>query len=200
VREAQTHHEIRREALRAEHVRVYEHFENVHAELDALAGELARVASTGVSLGRHFERFGFDARVRAYDDEGEGASGSATPRSSFSAKRGEEGEGPGKVEPLRMFKVPVMRQYFHKGVLWRSSRAEEVMSFELFIDCACVVSLFVWYVLILGSAVRGYSAGHRRRSGRASDRIIAHALHHYIPPKLEDMERYRARGLVVRHG
>jgi hypothetical protein len=28
----------------------------------------------------------------------------------------------------------VVRQYFHRGLLWRASGAEEVASFELFVD------------------------------------------------------------------
>lgn len=36
--------------------------------------------------------------------------------------------------PLKLFKVPTLRQYFHKGILWRASGSEEVQSFELFVD------------------------------------------------------------------
>lgn len=36
--------------------------------------------------------------------------------------------------PLKFFQVPVVRQYLHKGVIWRSSEQQEVESFELFVD------------------------------------------------------------------
>lgn len=35
---------------------------------------------------------------------------------------------------LKFWKRPVVRQYFHKGLLWRSKASGEVKSFELFID------------------------------------------------------------------
>jgi low temperature requirement protein LtrA len=37
-------------------------------------------------------------------------------------------------KPLKLVKTPIVRQYFHKGLLWRASVAEEVASFELFVD------------------------------------------------------------------
>jgi low temperature requirement protein LtrA len=46
---------------------------------------------------------------------------------------------------LKLFKTPVVRQYFHKGILWRASGAEEVQSFELFIDL-----LFVGIIAVIG--------------------------------------------------
>lgn len=49
----------------------------------------------------------------------------------------------GFATPLKLFKVPVVRRYFHKGVLWRSSGAEEVMPFELFVDLLCVGILHI---------------------------------------------------------
>lgn len=35
---------------------------------------------------------------------------------------------------MKFWKRPVVRQYFHKGLLWRASEVEEVASFELFVD------------------------------------------------------------------
>ena len=35
---------------------------------------------------------------------------------------------------MKFYKKPVVRQYFHKGLLWRASNVEEVASFELFVD------------------------------------------------------------------
>ena len=37
-------------------------------------------------------------------------------------------------ESMKFWKKPVVRQYFHKGLLWRASETEEVASFELFVD------------------------------------------------------------------
>jgi hypothetical protein len=35
---------------------------------------------------------------------------------------------------IKLWQKPVVRQYFHKGLLWRASTPEEVASFELFLD------------------------------------------------------------------
>jgi low temperature requirement protein LtrA len=36
--------------------------------------------------------------------------------------------------PMLFWKKPIMRQYFHKGLLWRAQEAQEVASYELFCD------------------------------------------------------------------
>src|SRR5436305_14882238 len=48
-------------------------------------------------------------------------------------------------QTLRFYKKPVVRQYFHKGLLWRASGAEEVASFELFVDL-----LYVGIIAVIG--------------------------------------------------
>jgi low temperature requirement protein LtrA len=35
---------------------------------------------------------------------------------------------------MRFYQRPIVRQYFHKGLLWRAREAQEVASYELFID------------------------------------------------------------------
>ena len=37
-------------------------------------------------------------------------------------------------QAMKFWKRPVLRQYFHKGLIWRASETEEVASFELFVD------------------------------------------------------------------
>lgn len=46
---------------------------------------------------------------------------------------------------MKFWKKPVVRQYFHKGLLWRASDLEEVQSFELFVDL-----LYVGIIDIIG--------------------------------------------------
>ena len=43
--------------------------------------------------------------------------------------------------------MPVVRQYMHKGLLWRASASEEVASFELFVDL-----LYVGIIAVIGDA------------------------------------------------
>lgn len=84
----------------------------------------------------HFSRFGYDAHIRTFDDvdDSDDVSQAETPPASLRAKRRESGTEENMAEPLRLFNVPIVRQYFYKGVLWRASDNQEVQSFELFVD------------------------------------------------------------------
>ena len=149
IRKAQQHHEARRAELHAEHKDIYERFADVHAELDNLSNELDRVTTHGVSLEAHFSRFGYDAHVKSYDEESPSHSGASTPRSSISGRPGSNASHESDYgSSLKLWKRPVVRQYFHKGILWRASRSEEVQSFELFVDL-----LYVGILAINGDAV-----------------------------------------------
>lgn len=67
----------------------------------------------------------------SYDSGNEHESGTLSSRSSLSDKASLKDD---YVSPLKFFKVPVVRQYFHKGLLWRASDQQEVANFELFTD------------------------------------------------------------------
>ncbi|KAK0959151.1 hypothetical protein LTR91_021001 [Friedmanniomyces endolithicus] len=150
IRQAKQHHEARRATLQTEHKDVYERFADVHAELDNLSRELERVTTHGVNLEAHFSRFGYDAHVKSYDDEESPShSGASTPRSGVAGgRRGSAEQESDYGSSLKLWKKPVVRQYFHKGILWRASRFEEVQSFELFVDL-----LYVGILAINGDAV-----------------------------------------------
>ena len=50
-----------------------------------------------------------------------------------------------KGRSLKVWKRPVVRQYLHKGLIWRSSELQEVASYELFVDL-----LYVGIIAIIG--------------------------------------------------
>jgi low temperature requirement protein LtrA len=52
-------------------------------------------------------------------------------------------------------KQPTVRQYFHKGLLWRASERTEVASFELFVDL-----LYVGILAINGDHAAEDPTGH----------------------------------------
>lgn len=147
VQESQSHHEARRAELQNQHGEVWDQFANVTEELDALNRELGRVTEKGVSLEGHFGKFGYSAKIQSYDggDHSPSRSGASSPR------EGAIDEAP----PLLLFKVPVVRQYFHKGILWRASSSEEVRSFELFVDL-----LYVGIIAINGDAAAEEPTGY----------------------------------------
>ncbi|KAM0715922.1 hypothetical protein Q7P37_008436 [Cladosporium fusiforme] len=145
VQESQDHHEARRAELQHQHGEVWSQFANVTGELDALNRELGRVTDKGVSLEGHFGKFGYSAKIQSYDGDSSIRSGASSPRE----------ETPDEAPPLLLFKVPVVRQYFHKGILWRASTSEEVRSFELFVDL-----LYVGIIAINGDAAAENPTGY----------------------------------------
>ncbi|TVY33559.1 hypothetical protein LOCC1_G007531, partial [Lachnellula occidentalis] len=136
LRQAHTHHESRREALRVRHGSAYDEFESVRSELDALGSELHMLTDHAVSLDANFSKYGYSAHLRTYDD----TSGGSSETSSVSGWHGDEHEKKdwekerrnGRV--MKVYKKPTVRQYFHKGLLWRASENTDVASFELFVD------------------------------------------------------------------
>ena len=82
----------------------------------------------GVALDANFSKFGYSAHLRTKDDSGTSSPNGDDDASSISRHQDRTAEA------LKFWKRPTIRQYFHKGLLWRSSESGEVASFELFVD------------------------------------------------------------------
>lgn len=143
VREIHAHHEERRIHLRTKHGDIYDEIEHVKMDLDALADELHHLTDHGVLLDANFSKFGYDATIRTKDPDSSSSSLS-NDRSSHEGHRDWNAERR-KGQALKFWKKPTVRQYFHKGHLWRSSEVEEVASFELFVDL-----LYVGIIAVVG--------------------------------------------------
>ncbi|KAF4629577.1 hypothetical protein G7Y89_g8568 [Cudoniella acicularis] len=138
LKKAHSHHESRREALRQKHGDDFDEFENVRSELDALGNELHMLTDNAVALNANFSKYGYSAHLRTYD-EGSTSGSSASSISGFhdsdyEKKDWEKERRNGKVMKIWKKACPTVRQYFHKGLLWRASETTEVASFELFVD------------------------------------------------------------------
>ena len=83
LRRAHSHHESRREALRAKHGEAYDEFENVRTELDVLSSELHMLTDHAVSLDANFSKYGYSAHLRTYDDTSGGSSGKSSRAASI---------------------------------------------------------------------------------------------------------------------
>lgn len=140
VRELAAHHEAERERLRQQHGDIYDQFEKVKDDLDHLNEELHHITEHGVSLDANFSKFGYSAHLRTKDD-----SGVASPSDDGDEHSSIEKHKDRRTDLIKFWKRPVIRQYFHKGLLWRSSKSGEVGSFELFADL-----LYVGIIGILG--------------------------------------------------
>ena len=142
VRELHAHHSARRDTLRDIHGDVFHEFERVRGDLDHLSHELNQLTHHGVEMDANFSKFGYTARIRTKDDD----SGSSTPKSTTGSDHTLLDKEQSRItDGLKFFKRPLIRQYFHKGLLWRSARSGEVGTFELFADL-----LYVGIIGIIG--------------------------------------------------
>lgn len=133
VRELHAHHQSKRDELRERHGDLYNDIETVKSDLDALASELHQITTHAVSLDASFDRYGYSAHLRTKDDDSETTSVHNSDHPSAVDRHKDR-----SAEALRFLKRPTIRQYFHKGLLWRSAKAGEVASFELFLDLVYV--------------------------------------------------------------
>ncbi|KAJ4501928.1 hypothetical protein HRR80_009524 [Exophiala dermatitidis] len=132
IRELHSYQEAKSRELKEQHGSVYADIEKVKAELDTLAAEIHQITAHAVSLDASFDRYGYSAHLRTKDDNSETASfhgGHTSARDKHEDR---------STEALKLVRRPAIRQYFHKGLLWRSAKAGEVASFELFVDLVYV--------------------------------------------------------------
>lgn len=131
IRDLHSHHKSQHDQLKEEHPEIFERFDHVRNELDILNAELHMLTDHSVALDASFDKFGYSAHLRTKDDS---ETSSLRSEHSNAAEKHQDRSA----KPLKFFKRPVVRQYFHKGLLWRSARHGEVPSFELFIDLVYV--------------------------------------------------------------
>ncbi|KAG9037938.1 hypothetical protein FRB95_003331 [Tulasnella sp. JGI-2019a] len=169
LRKAAQHHARKTELLRARHPETFAELDNVQRDFDHLSKELSKLTDRPVELEANFSRFGYAAHIRTHEqrrastEEGEGEGGGKPFENGDPEK---EDIGPEKMlhdrvpsvpegcrgkkrrknrTTMKLYKAPVLRQYFYQGVLWRAEHSEEVASFELFIDL-----LYVGIIAVIG--------------------------------------------------
>lgn len=64
VRTLHAHSEEKKKALQRNYSDVYDEFEKVHRELDALSTELSSLTDRSVALDANFSRYGYNANIR----------------------------------------------------------------------------------------------------------------------------------------
>ncbi|KAL8665487.1 MAG: hypothetical protein Q9202_002192 [Teloschistes flavicans] len=144
IREIHAHHEQKRGELREKHSSVYEEFEHVHLQLEALSNEMHHLTEHGVSLDANFSKFGYDAHLRTRDPD---STANSISRSSSDHGQRDWAAERTQGRSLKVWKRPIVRQYFHKGLIWRSTELQEVASYELFVDL-----LYVGIIAIVGDS------------------------------------------------
>ncbi|KAM0440732.1 hypothetical protein ACHAPT_000033 [Fusarium lateritium] len=133
LRETRDHHEGRRAKLRERHGPAFDEWEHVQNQLDTVNTELDRLSTNTNGLSANFNKFGYGAELRTYDDDENVVDSSAASMSdalSIASSWSQARLG----ETTKLFKKPVVKQWFHKGLLWRASENTEIMAIELFFD------------------------------------------------------------------
>lgn len=130
LRHTHQHHKDQHQRLKEEHPGLAGEFERVIRELDALSQELHMVSSHAVQLDANFSKYGYSAHLRTRDSPAS-SSAASTNSDLFDKEMWEAERKLGTT--MRLYQKPIVRQYFHKGLLWRAKEAQEVASYELFI-------------------------------------------------------------------
>lgn len=142
--QSRDHHEKRRQTLREKHGPAFDEWESVQQQLDAVTEALDKLSDQTSALSANFSKFGFNATLRTYDDKEGGQTPAKGSRNSSEASTVVNWSDRNSGESIKLFRKPIIKQYFHKGLIWRASEETEVMSFELFFDLLygmwCVIS------------------------------------------------------------
>ncbi|KAK8143257.1 hypothetical protein G3M48_007503 [Beauveria asiatica] len=120
LHQARKHHESLRAHLREQHGAAFEKWEQNQQNLNTISVQLSRLSTNTSGLHGNFGKFGFDPRVQVYDDADEA--------------EGDERKGYRQDATIKIAKRPVVRQWFHRDMLWRASEQTEIMAIELFFD------------------------------------------------------------------
>lgn len=222
LREVHSHHEGRREEIRARFGDAVSEWEETHRQLQSVSSELEKILQRDRALDHNYGKFGYSKGVRTYDggmpggggDGGGGGelgtktelSGVSTPGDAEAGTgQGHHYHGSGATTTL--FKRPVVRQWFHRGVIWRAAGQTEIMAIELFFDLLYGMFLVTeadvtWHIagkkansLVWKS--RHHSLEWRAHGGRP-DWPGTFAFCHYFHHVLEDLDGNHVCAQLVR--
>ncbi|KAF2836897.1 hypothetical protein M501DRAFT_978591 [Patellaria atrata CBS 101060] len=150
LRETHNHHENAKAALVEKHGDAVDEFERVIRDLDSLSNELHMVSDHAVQLDANFSKYGYSAHLRTKDSPN-----ASSANSMFDVEEHHDWEAErNKGSSMTFWKKPIIRQYFHKGLLWRATEQLEVGSYELFVDL-----LYVGILAIAGDLAAEHATG-----------------------------------------
>ena len=114
--------------------------------MDAVQEQLHTLEKRVIQLDAAAEKYGYDSNVRLREPrEHQPASGHS---SNFEQERR-------NAKSMSFYNKPVLRQYYHKGLLWRANEIHEASSYELFVDL-----VYVGVVAIAGDSAAVEANGH----------------------------------------
>jgi low temperature requirement protein LtrA len=110
------------------------------------------VSSHAVQLDANFSKYGYSAHLRTKESSPSSAVSLNSDNDLFDKEAWDAERKLGST--MRFYQKPIVRQYFHKGLLWRAREAQEVASYELFIDL-----FYVGIIAITGDAAAEHPTG-----------------------------------------
>jgi low temperature requirement protein LtrA len=152
LKETHQQAEALRDELKSKYGSDWEHMEGVVRELDRLNYELHMVSQHSVRLDANFSKYGYGAHIRTLP-AGEENSTAVSTSGDMHDHDWDAAKNQGN--HIQFYRTPVIRQYFHKGVLWRASDAYEPTTYEVFLDL-----LYVGIIAIAGDTAAEGASGH----------------------------------------
>lgn len=156
LRDTHAHHEDRRNSLRDQHGDLFEELEGAIHDLDSLSNELHMISEHAVQLDANFSKYGYSAHLRTHN-----SSPNSSSASSLYGDLNDDGHGHRdwdaerkKGQTMKFFVKPIVRQYYHKGLLWRAQETQEVSWYELFVDL-----FYVGIIAIAGDSAAEEATG-----------------------------------------
>mgnify|MGYP003624080999 CR=1 FL=1 len=149
LRHTHEHHSTRHKQLHEQHPTLAPEFERVIRDLDALSSEIHMISQHAVQLDANFSKYGYSAHLRTHDSSD---TASTSGSSSFDKDMWHAERKLGSF--MHVYQRPIVRQYFHKGLLWRAREAQEVASYELFIDL-----FYVGIIALTGDTAAEHATG-----------------------------------------
>jgi low temperature requirement protein LtrA len=134
LRHIHSFHQERRAAFQKQHGEHYGALETAIRDMDAVRSELHALEERVVQLDAAAEKYGFDSQVRLRE-----------PVNGSSGKPRDVEQERHDARSMMFHSKPVLRQYYHKGLLWRASESHEASSYEVFVDL-----VFVGVIAIAG--------------------------------------------------
>ncbi|KAF4969373.1 hypothetical protein FZEAL_10233 [Fusarium zealandicum] len=133
--ETRNHHQSRRAHLRERHGPAFDEWEDVHNQLNSIDAELERLSTNTTGLSASFNKFGYGANLRAYDD------GDETPGAA-------ESSAASTSEALSVAPVGII--HINGEHVWAEPTGKEllrfaitfIMSWKIWADITLVMSWF----------------------------------------------------------
>ena len=149
------HHKSKKQELKDRHGPLLDDLEETLKHIQSLESELELASGHAAHLDENFKKYGYSSNVRSHNiDHALLPPSHTTGVDSHMSNDDWQAERFNTVA-MRFYMNPILRQYEHKGILWRANLPAEVYTYELFIDL-----LYVGIMEISGEAASEEANGH----------------------------------------